>query len=372
MPRPIVASVSPAALRHNLEVVRRHVPGAKVWAVVKANAYGHGLAHALEGFAAADGLALLEWDAAQRLRELGWQRPILMLEGAFEPADLAVAASFDLAVVVHDVRQVDWLAEHAGAPIAVHLKVNTGMNRLGIPPADVPTVHRRLARLAQVRSVTLMTHFANADVAGGAEVATHAFERCTVGLDGERSLANSAAVLACPDTHRDWVRPGIMLYGASPFADRSAASLGLAPAMSLRSQLIGVQSLAAGDTVGYGATFTAERAMRIGIVACGYADGYPRHAPTGTPVAVDGVRTRSIGRVSMDMMAVDLQPVPRADVGTPVELWGDAVPVDEVAASAGTIGYELLCALAPRVPVVTDRDTPITPITPITSVAPLA
>lgn len=355
MPRPIVASVRPAALRANLEVVRRLARGARVWAVVKANAYGHGLSHAVEGFALADGLAVLEWDAAQRLRELGWQRPILMLEGAFESADLVLAAAHDLAVVVHEPRQASWLASHAGAPLEVHLKVNSGMNRLGFRPADVPSVYRTLEQMASVRAITLMTHFANADRPGGVAAPVSAFEAGTASLPGDRSLANSAAVLDCPETHRDWVRPGIMLYGASPDADRSAASFGLQPAMSLRSALIGVQSLATGDAVGYGSTFVAGHAMRIGIAACGYADGYPRHAPTGTPIAVHGVITRTVGRVSMDMLAVDLDPVPQADVGSPVELWGDTVPVDAVAAAAGTIGYELLCAVAPRVPVITDR-----------------
>jgi alanine racemase len=356
MPRPIVALIRPDALRHNLQRARHHAPGAKVWAVVKAHAYGHGLAHAIEGFAEADGMAILEYDGAARLRELGWRRPILMLEGAFEPADLDAAAALDLAIVLHGEHQLGWIAAHRGRPLDVHVKVNSGMNRLGLPPSKVADAWRRLAAMPSVRSVRLMTHFANADLPQGVEPALATFERCTDGLVGERSLANSAAVIASPQLGRDWVRPGIMLYGASPFADRSAQDLGLRPAMTLRSALIGVQQLAPGDTVGYGSTFMAERSMRIGIVACGYADGYPRHAPTGTPIAVDGVRTRSIGRVSMDMMAVDLEPVASAAVGSPVELWGEAIPVDEVARAAGTIGYELLCAVAPRVPVATVRE----------------
>jgi alanine racemase len=353
MPRPIVALVRPAALRHNLQRVRQLVPGSRVWAVVKAQAYGHGLAHAVDGFADADGLAILEYDGAARLRELGWRRPILMLEGAFEPADLDTAARLDLAIALHGEHQLDWLAAHGGRPLDVHVKVNTGMNRLGLPPARIAAVCSRLAALPAVRTITLMTHFANADRLHGTDSARATFEACTAGIGGERSVANSAAVIASPPGRSDWVRPGIMLYGASPFTDRSAASLGLSAAMTLRSAIIGVQQLSPGDAVGYGATFVADRPMRIGIVACGYADGYPRHAPTGTPVAVDGRRTRSIGRVSMDMMAVDLEPVPAAGIGTPVELWGETIPVDDVAHAAGTIGYELLCAVAPRVPVLT-------------------
>lgn len=353
MPRPIAAVVSPAALRQNLDRARACAPTAKIWAVVKARAYGHGVDHALAGFAAADGLAVLEYDSAARLRERGWRRPILMLEGAFGPDDVGDAGRLDLAIVVHDPAHLRWLRKHRGPPLDVYLKINTGMNRLGIPTDAVAAVHRELSMLESVRSITLMSHFANSDLEHGVDEQVARFDRCTAGLHGERSLANSAATIACPGTHRDWVRPGIMLYGATPFADRSAASLGLRAAMALRSALIGVQVLAAGDAVGYGSTFVAERRMRIGIVACGYADGYPRHAPTGTPVAVDGVRTRTVGRVSMDMLAVDLEPVPDAGLGSPVELWGDTIPVDEVARSAGTIGYELLCAIAPRVPVVT-------------------
>lgn len=340
-------------MRHNLEQVRRFAPLARVWAVVKARAYGHGIEHALTGFGAADGFAVLEFDSATRLRELGWQRPILMLEGAFDASDLAQAGRDGLALSVHDPVQVRWLAAHRGPPIDVHLKVNTGMNRLGIPCDRVADLHREVSGLPSVRSVTLMSHFANADLDQGIDVPLARFDRATAGLAGERSLANSAALVTRPETHCDWVRPGIMLYGASPFADRSAASLGLRPAMTLRSRLIGVQHLRRGDTVGYGSTFTAEQPMRIGIVACGYADGYPRHAPTGTPIAVSGQLTRTVGRVSMDLLAVDLEPIPQADMGAPVELWGAAVPVDVVAEAAGTIGYELLCAVSPRVPVVT-------------------
>jgi len=349
MSRPIIASISPNALRHNLLRVRERAPHARIWSVVKANAYGHGLIEAMIAFANADGLALVEFEGAIRLREAGWMRPILLLEGAFGPDDVVLAIEHQLSLVVHEAEQAAWLDAPVERPIDVYLKINTGMNRLGVPADQARAMHRRLSNARAVRSVTLMTHFANADLPGGTDDARARFEHAVSGLAGARSLANSAAIFDSPEAHQDWVRPGIMLYGSTPFADRTAADLGLLPAMRLHSRLIGVQSLQAGNAVGYGSSFVADRAMRIGIVAGGYADGYPRHAPTGTPVAVAGIRTRTVGRVSMDMLAVDLSPVPQATVGTPAELWGEIIPVDEVAAHAGTIGYELLCALAPRV-----------------------
>jgi alanine racemase len=235
-------------------------------------------------------------------------------------------------------------------PLAVFLKVNTGMNRLGISVDRIGAALARLAATGSVAEITLMTHFADADGPEGVTAQLARFEAATRGLALPRSLANSAALLRHPQTRADWVRPGIMLYGCSPFADEAAQALGLRPVMTLASELIAVRHLAAGEHVGYGSTFTAERAMRIGVVACGYADGYPRHAPTGTPIVVAGRRTRTVGRVSMDMLAVDLDGIPEAGIGTPVTLWGDGLSCDEVAAAAGTVSYELLCALATRVP----------------------
>jgi alanine racemase len=352
MSRPTQATVVVAAMRHNLARVRALAPAAHVWAVVKANGYGHGLLNALRGFADADGLALVEFDLALRLREAGWAGPILMLEGAFDRSDVRAAQAHRLALAVHREEQVDWLSGLGpDAALDVYLKFNSGMSRLGFDAAGLRAAHRRLAGFPGVASTTLMTHFANADLPDGAREPLARFDEACSGLAGRRSTANSAAIIDFARAHRDAVRPGIMLYGASPFADRSAAGLGLRPAMILGSQLIAVQQLRAGDAVGYGSTFVAAAPMRIGVVACGYADGYPRHAPTGTPVAVEGVRTRTVGRVAMDMMMVDLEPVPSARPGSPVELWGDTIPIDEVAASAGTIGYELMCALAPRVAV---------------------
>lgn len=355
MPRPLVATVDIAALQANLAAAKKCAPNSRILAVVKANAYGHGLGRAIRGFAAADGLGLIELDGAVQLREMGWQKPIVLLEGFFEPADLPTVIDYRLEAVVHCIEQVEML-ECAGiaSAIDVHLKMNSGMNRLGFKPEAFRAAYARLRALGFVRNITLMTHFANADNARHPPLTlpeqVRRFDCATEGLAGLRSLSNSAADLLHPEVAGDWVRPGIMLYGGSP-AGRSAAEFGLLPAMTLSSAIIGIQDVSAGDAVGYGSLFVAEKAMRIGVVACGYADGYPRHAPTGTPIVVDGIRTRIVGRVSMDMIMADLTPVPNAHVGSPVTLWGMDLPIDEVAHAAGTIGYELMCGLAQRVPV---------------------
>jgi alanine racemase len=353
MSRPIRADISIAAFGRNYTVARRHAPQSRVLAVVKANAYGHGLARVAKALPQADGFATLEIDGAVRLRESGFTREILLLEGFFEPAELTAIAASRLASAVHSGDQLRMLETlRLPGPIDCYLKINTGMNRLGFAPDEAGAVLERLQATGAARSITLMTHFATADGPEGVHEAMNRFEVATHGIDLPKSLANSAAIFAHPRTHADTVRQGIALYGATPFADRSAADLGLVPAMTLRSRLIAVQELGPGDPVGYGATFHAPHAMRIGVVACGYADGYPRHAPNGTPVLVDGVRTATAGRVSMDMITVDLAQVPGARVGSEVVLWGAGLPIDEVAHSAGTVGYELMCALAPRVPVV--------------------
>jgi len=360
MPRPIVAHIHLAAMQHNLARAKACAPGAKAWGVVKANAYGHGLERGMRGFAAADGLALIEPDNAVRLRELGWTKPILLLEGWFDSADLLAMAEHAIEGSVHCIEQLEMLERTALArPINVHLKMNTGMNRLGFKPSEFAAVHACLRAIPHVGSITLMTHFANADELHHpcmplAEQVRR-FNEGAAGLPGPRSLCNSAGILHMPELGAslatDWVRPGIMLYGGTP-GGKSAEEFGLKPTMTLSSELIGVQEIGPGDYVGYGSRFKAEQAMRIGVVACGYADGYPRHAPIDTPVLVDSVRTRLVGRVSMDMLTVDLTNVPNARVGSKVVLWGEGMPIDDVAAAAGTIGYELMCALAPRVRVV--------------------
>ena len=353
MPRPLLATIDIGAMRANLATARAHAPGAKAWAVVKADAYGHGLANGVRAFADADGLALVETEGAERLRELGWQKPILLLEGVFEPADWSMAARCRIETVVHCNEQIAMLEQaRLEAQVEVHLKINSGMNRLGFRPEDVPAAHARLRAIAAVRGIGFVTHFANADDAPNPRLPlaeqVRRFRAATAGLPGPLSLANSAATLLDPELAAGWIRPGIMLYGGTP-GGASAAEYGLRPAMTLESRIIGVQEVPAGEAVGYGSVYVAGQRTRVGVVACGYADGYPRHAPTGTPVLVDGVRTRVVGRVSMDMLAVDLGPAPQAGSGSRVILWGEGLPIDEVAAAAGTIGYELMCALAPRV-----------------------
>lgn len=363
MPRPLLATIHLDAMRHNLARARACAPGSRVWGVVKANAYGHGLARALRGFADADGLALIEFDRALQLRDWGWRKPILMLEGFFTPADLALMAAHGLNGAVHCHEQIAMLEVAAPAlppgALNLHLKMNTGMNRLGFMPAAFAAAHARLRAIAAVGEITLMTHFANADelehTALPMQEQLRRFQLGAAGLAGPRSLSNSAGVLRQAalgaELASDWVRPGIMLYGGSP-GSAPAAGFGLRPTMTLSSAIIGCQDIVAGDTVGYGSRFRASGPLRVGVVACGYADGYPRHAPEGTPVLVDGVATRLVGRVSMDMMTVDLGPAPGAKVGSAVTLWGRGLPIDTVAAAAGTIGYELMCALAARVAVV--------------------
>ena len=359
MPRPIQATIHTGALRHNLARLRAAAPGARLWAVVKANAYGHGIERAYEGLRSADGFALLDLDEAERVRALGWRGPILLLEGVFEPRDLETCSRLNLWHTVHCDAQIDWLAMHkTHSPHHVFLKLNSGMNRLGFAPARFRAAHARLSALPQVGEISLMTHFADADTAQGTAAPWAVFQHVTDGLPGERSACNSAATLRHGQDaalRGDWVRPGIAAYGASPdYPEHDADHWGLCPAMTLTSKLIAVGALQAGDSVGYGSSFTAEHPLRVGVVACGYADGYPRHAPTGTPVLVNGVRTRTLGRVSMDMLSVDLSPVPQAGVGSAVTLWGQGLSIDEVAQAAGTIGYELMCALALRVPVAVD------------------
>jgi alanine racemase len=347
--RPIRAKIDFSAFRHNLEAMKRRAPRSRVWAVVKANAYGHGLARAARALAAADGLALIELEAAVELRRAGEKRPILLLQGFYSPQEIDLIAAHSLATVVHDLEQVEMLEKaRPASKIPVYAKLNTGMNRLGFAPEELRGALDRLQRCAG--DIALMTHFADAD-GGGVRWQLERFEAMTAGLALPRSLANSAAIVRYPQTHADWVRPGITLYGCSPFPDESAQQLGLKPVMTLLSELIAVRELARGDSVGYGCTFIANSPMRIGIVACGYADGYPRPAPTGTPLLVAGKRTRTVGRVAMDMLFADLTGIPEAQVGSPVTLWGEGLSADEVAKSAGTVSYELLCALSPRVPV---------------------
>jgi alanine racemase len=356
MPRPLYAQINLAALRWNLARVREKAPGAQVLAVVKANAYGHGLMRVLPALDDADGLALVELDVAVDLRERHYTRRILMLEGFFSESELPEFANKRLATVVHEMGQLRMLEKAVLArPLEVFVKVNVGMNRLGFRPAEVAGVCQRLASSPSVAALRLMMHFPRADEEDGLKEPLEVFEEACKGLNYPRSLANSAGVIRYAEVGGDVVRPGIMLYGATPFPYDTAEMLGLRPVMTLRSALIAVQELKPNESVGYGAIYTASRAHRIGVIACGYADGYPRHAPNGTPVLVCGKKVRLAGRPSMDMLTVDLTDVPEAQVGSPVVLWGEGMPVDDVANAASTVGYELLCAVAPRVPHVTSE-----------------
>ena len=361
--RPILASIHTQAFRHNLNRVRELAPESKIWSVIKARAYGHCFDAALKGLSSTDGFALLDIQDAVWLREHGWEGRVLLLEGLFHENELELAQELSCDLVVHCEAQVEWLEkyiEQGHKPFSIFLKMNTGMNRLGFKPEAYRTAFHRLHAFGC--RMHHMTHFANADQADQRPTVgeqQEVFERTIDGLSGPTSLGNSAAILWHRNALGDWIRPGIMLYGASPtgiYADIEHAHL--KAVMQLQSEIIDIQELKAGDGVGYGGRYQAPEAMRIGIVACGYADGYPRTAKDGTPVWVsngakdgNGIVCPIVGRVSMDMLTIDLRNAPQAKIGSVVELWGDRIPVDEVARMSDTIGYELLCAVAPRVPV---------------------
>jgi alanine racemase len=340
------------ALRHNLAVARAAAPDSRIMAAVKADAYGHGLLRVARALAGADGFAVATIDEARALREGGITQPILALQGPRDADEVAEAARHAIALCIHQPGHLEMLAgAEVSAPVAVWLKVDSGMHRLGFPALDVREVYARLVRLAQVQGPPrLMTHLACADDPDspmtGAQI--EAFDAAIAGLAGEQSIANSAGLLAFPRARRDWVRPGIMLYGASPLLDRSARSLGLRPVMALTAPLIAIQRLRRGDTVGYGATWRCPEDMPVGIAAIGYGDGYPRSAGNGGPVRIGEQASRLLGRVSMDVLTVDLRGI-EAQVGDEVLLWGEGLPVDEVATAADALSYELLCRIGGRV-----------------------
>lgn len=361
MSRPTTATIHIDALRHNLARVRALAPRSRVMAVVKADGYGHGLervAHALEG---ADAFGVAALADAERLRAAGLSQRIVLLSGFDEIADFAALRRLGLDAVVHHDSQLALLEadRDAGAreALRIWLKLDTGMHRLGFAADRAHELCARLSALPNVAAeVPLMTHFASSDEFGGAQTSAQiaAFEAATAGIEGPRSLANSAGVLGWPAAHADWVRPGGALYGVSAVAGTSGPEFGLEPAMTLSTRLTGINRVARGERVGYSATWECPEDMDVGVAAIGYGDGYPRHAPPGTPVLVNGVRVPVIGRVSMDLMTLDLRGVARARVGDPVVLWGRGLPVEEVAAHAGTIGYELICSITRRVRFVED------------------
>lgn len=353
MTRPAQALIDLEALQHNLTRVRAAAPGRRVMAIIKADAYGHGIVRAARALTAADGYGVASIDEAIVLREAGVTGPITLLEGFFEASELELIGRHALSVVVHHATQLDILAHTAPqSPVTVWLKIDSGMHRLGFAPPEVKSAWQRLTACATAaKPIGLMTHLARADDASHPATLQQleCFAQATAGLPGERSIANSAAILGWPQTHTGCVRPGIMLYGVSPFIGGRAAEQGLKPVMTLRSALIAVRHCKRGDAIGYGAGYVCPHDMPVGVVAIGYGDGYPRHAQTGTPVLVNGRRVALIGRVSMDMICVDLSTEPGARVGDPVVLWGAGLPVEEVAENAATIAYELLCGVARRV-----------------------
>jgi alanine racemase len=350
----IRAIVDAAALRHNLARVRAVAPGARVMAVIKANAYGHGLVPVAKALAASDGFAVARLEEGLALRAAGLTNPILLLEGAFSAEQLAAAAAQRLELMVHSVEQLELLEGRAGSQLLqAWIKLDSGMNRLGFRAEQFAAAYARLRRVRNVApDPTLVTHLASADDPDDPKTdeQLRVFSAATDGLPGARSIANSAALLARPDARGGWLRPGLMLYGLSPFPNGTGADLDLRPVMTLRTEIIAVKEVRAGETVGYGGTWRAGRPTRMAVVAAGYGDGYPRSLPCGAPVLVNGRRAPLIGRVSMDMLSVDVTELDDVASGDPVVLWGAAgLPVEEVAALAGTIPYELVCGVSQRV-----------------------
>jgi alanine racemase len=348
------AYLSAGALKHNLGVVRRLAPTSRVMAVIKANAYGHDVVPTARALKDADALAVARLEEALTLRAAGVANTIVLLEGVFSSSELETAARERLDLVVHSFEQLSLLESWTRADrFSVWIKVDTGMNRLGFRTEDFAQVLDRARRLRAVGTLRFMTHLASADERANSitPAQIERFDALTAEVGCERSIANSAGLIAWPQARVDWVRPGIMLYGISPFADADAASLGLRPVMSLLTQLIARRTVRAGESVGYGATWRAQRDTTVGILATGYGDGYPRGVPSGTPVLVDGIEVPIAGRVSMDMIAVDLTSAPKVEVGADVVLWGDCLPVERIAACANTIPYELVCGLSQRVAV---------------------
>lgn len=352
-----LALIDLAALGHNLGVARHHAPHSRIWAVIKADAYGHGMDKAAAALTAADGFAVARLEEALRLRAAGVEHPILVLNGALSREETAVAWEARLDLALHRAEQADWLATLpvtaavAGRPLRIWLKVDTGMHRLGLDPAEVPRIQARLADCPAVApGPGLLTHLANADEPADPLTDLQCRRLRDLARPGQAlNIGNSAGLLAWPAARADWVRPGIMLYGASPFADRDGSALDLRPVMTLKTQLSATHVFRAGERIGYGGTYVCPEDMPVGVAAIGYGDGYPRHAPTGTPVLVKGQCVPLIGRVSMDSITLDLRPVPEARPGDEVILWGQGLPVEEIAHAAGTISYDLLCGVSPRV-----------------------
>lgn len=348
MSRTALANIDLQALQHNLERIRAYAPNSRILCVVKANAYGHGLLKTVQSLHAADGFAVSCIDEALELRSIEPEKPICIFQGFMNAEDLKHCVDFHLHPVIHQAWQLDLLErEQISAPISVWLKITTGMNRLGLRVEQLPVYWERLQRNPRVKQIGLMTHMANADEAESplTQHQLNCFSEVTAHLCGPRSVANSATLLGWPNAHYDWVRPGIMLYGVSPLQTKSGVELGLKPVMTLKTRLIAINQCKAGDSIGYGAKWSCPRDTLIGIAAIGYGDGYPRNLDAETPVLINGQAATIVGRVSMDMLTVDITGIDIVDVGTEVVLWGAGLPVEKVARCAGTIPYEMLCSV---------------------------
>ncbi len=362
MSRAATAEINLSALRLNLQRVRQLAPNTRVVAMIKANGYGHGNVRVARGLVGADAFGVASIDEALELRSAGISQRIVLLEGVFEAAELQLVQQQRLDIVVHHEVQLQ-LLERATLdrtrPLNLWIKLDTGMHRLGFGAAKLPEVLRRVQACNGIaHDVIVMTHLARADERGSTASAQQiaCFENYTQAQSNARSMANSAGILAWPSTHYDWVRPGLMLYGISPFADTTAAQQGLQPVMTIKSKLIAVNQFRQGDAIGYGGSWICPQDMPVGVVAFGYGDGYPRHAVSGTPVLVNGQRVALIGRVSMDMITVDLRSQPQAQVGDPAILWGQGLSVEEIASCAATIPYELVCGITQRVRIIEVED----------------
>ena len=351
MSRPAKVVISLSALRHNFNRIRTLAPDAKIMAIVKADAYGHGIDRIAQSLEHADAFGVACLEEARELRQANIKQRINLLEGPYAGEELAEISELGLDIVVHDISQVEMIEQtQLNRPISIWLKIDTGMHRLGFLPGLVNDMVSRLRQTNSVKNIRFMTHLASANDRENPMTSEQiqCFSQFTENQNIEKTIANSAAIMAFPDAHVDWVRPGIMLYGVSPFADSQGPQEGLEPVMTLQSRLITVKQLKAGEPVGYGATWRCPEDMLVGIVAAGYGDGYPRHAKSGTPVLVNGKRAELIGRASMDMLTVDLRSQAQAKTGDPVVLWGEGLPVEEIAKHADTIPYEVLCAVHKR------------------------
>lgn len=353
MSRGAIVSINLSALKHNYTKIQQLTHHRSIIAMIKSNGYGHGLLRMANQLSQASALGVACLDEALVLREAGIKNNIICMEGFFDASEIPIMQQHQLIAVIHQSEQIAQLEKaNIVEPLSVWLKIDTGMHRLGFPVDNALSAYEQLKNLAQVKTpIGLMTHLADADNTDRAftETQIKKFNEITAKLSGPKSIVNSAGIMAYPKAHADWVRPGIMLYGVSPFSQRTGVEEGLQPVMTLRAKIISIQHCQQGDAVGYGCTWHCPEAMPVGIVGIGYGDGYPRHAPNGTPTLIHGKICPLIGRVSMDMIAVDLRPLQQVAIDDPVVLWGEGLPVEKIAAQAGTIGYELLCGVTQRV-----------------------